>query len=143
MTKNNLSLAQKLKVHGILLEALVKSGSGWAYIEPFNDEYIANKVEFECTLHNVAGIRKELFGQLVKPADASLEGRLSEVERLIEELKDSPTEHVKDGLRDRILNYEKTITGLRSHVISLTAFVKDICNELGIKYNAEDLTITK
>ena len=137
MTKNILSLPQKFKIHSVLSEVLTKTKDGYMYIAPHSDESIAEACDFTCTPHNVAGVRKEMFGALVKPTTASVETRLNELEALVEELKDTPTEHVKDGLRDRILKYEEREKDMQDDIKRLTSFITDIANELGIRYNSQ------
>lgn len=85
MSKQTLSFSQRLQVHEALKARVRKlEGETCEYMDPNdNDRALAAAMPFDCTEHNVAGIRKECFGNLAKvlPGQTELQARVAKLER--------------------------------------------------------------
>jgi hypothetical protein len=80
MKKTVLNLRNRMVIAEYLKNVLLPAGENMVmYKEGFDDAAVATAVEFPCSTNNVAGIRKELYGNLYRPTQKSNDALLLEL----------------------------------------------------------------
>ena len=84
MTKNILSFIEKMTVNEYLAKVIIKLAGDptCGYRPGSSDASVAASMAFPCTVPNVAGVRKEVYGSLKRNRDdeLSLEARITKLE---------------------------------------------------------------
>lgn len=102
LSKNQLSLADRIKIYEFMNTIIKKDDKGFAsYVENWNDILVAKR--FGCGTNAVVGIRKELFGKLKPPRHENfvpypeLINRVAALEKMVDHLMD------RAGFKSKVL----------------------------------------
>lgn len=84
---NTVSFANRIKIAKFLESVIEPLGEGQCrYRIGWDDASVAESMDFECNNHNVASVRKELYGRLYVTSSDNTQEVIAELARQITEL---------------------------------------------------------
>jgi len=126
MSKSYLTVVETVALHTLLATVCAKTDSGAVYSDNWSDEAVLREFQKVCdkaTINNVAGMRKQFFGQFKKAERLNTKDLIQKVHVLGAETVD---------LCKKLENVTKRIDHLEKHIKSLVRWAET--NPYGKKF---------